>query len=143
MTVTFCGHRQIDEIQKVRAWLCVVTEHLIEEGAETFYLGGYGAFDEMAAAVLGEYKQVYPQIQRLLVLAYLDRGKTGAKYDNTVYPPLEGVPQRLAIVRRNRWMVEAADVVVACVDHDWGGAAATLRHARQKKKRVLVYPSYQ
>ena len=36
-------------------------------------------------------------------------------------------------------MVDAADVVVACVLHDWGGAAATLRYARQKGKRIIAY----
>lgn len=36
-------------------------------------------------------------------------------------------------------MVEAADVVVACVLHDWGGAAATLRYARQKGKQIISY----
>lgn len=137
MTVTFCGHRQLYEAEKVRAWLYAVTEQLIAEGAETFYLGGYGAFDEMAAAVLAEHKRAYPHIRRVLVLAYLNRGENKEGYDGTVYPPLEGVPRRLAIVRRNRWMVEVADVVVAWVDHTWGGAAQTLRYARQKGKRVL------
>lgn len=53
--------------------------------------------------------------------------------------PLETVPRRFAISRRNRWMVDAADVVVACVLHDWGGAAATLQYARQKGKRIISY----
>lgn len=53
--------------------------------------------------------------------------------------PLETVPRRFAIPRRNRWMVDASDAVVACVLHDWGGAAATLRYARQKGKRIIDY----
>ena len=36
-------------------------------------------------------------------------------------------------------MVERADVVVAYVLHDWGGAAATLRCARQKGRRMVSY----
>lgn len=61
-------------------------------------------------------------------------------YDITVYPPLETVPRRFAICCRNRWMVNAADVVVSCVLHDWGGAASTLRYAKQKKKKVISFP---
>ncbi len=53
--------------------------------------------------------------------------------------PQGTAPRRFAIPRRNRWMVEAADVVVACVLHDWGGAAATLRYARQKGKQIISY----
>ena len=61
------------------------------------------------------------------------------QYDSTVYPPLETVPRRFAISHRNRWMVESADVVVAYVLHDWGGAATTLRCAKQKKKQIISY----
>ena len=59
--------------------------------------------------------------------------------DYTVYPPLENVPRRFSISHRNRWMVESADVVVAYVLHDWGGAATTLRCAKQKKKQIISY----
>ena len=62
-----------------------------------------------------------------------------SRYDSTVYPPLETVPRRFAISHRNRWMVETSDVVVAYVLHDWGGAAATLRCARKKKKQIISY----
>lgn len=62
-------------------------------------------------------------------------------YDSTVYPPLEAVPRRFAITHRNRWMVDVADVVVAYVLHDWGGAATTLRYANQKAKRSIRYPA--
>ena len=34
-------------------------------------------------------------------------------------------------------MVDQADVVVAYVDHDWGGAAKTLERAVSKKKRII------
>ena len=34
-------------------------------------------------------------------------------------------------------MVEQADVVVAYVTHNWGGAAAMLRYAERKGKRAI------
>ena len=139
MTVTFCGHAQISQSEKVEKWLCDVTQKLIEQGATTFYLGGYGAFDSLAASVLREQKKQYPQIELVLVLAYLNTGRNTSGYDSTVYPPLETVPRRFAISHRNRWMVESADVVVAYVLHDWGGAATTLRCVRQKKKQIISY----
>lgn len=139
MTVTFCGHAQISESNDVERWLNSVTQCLIEQGATTFYLGGYGAFDSMAASVLRKQKKLYPQIELILVLAYLNTGRDTSGYDSTVYPPLEAVPRRYAISHRNRWMVESADVVVAYVLHDWGGAATTLRCARKKKKQIISY----
>lgn len=100
----------------------------------TFYLGGYEAFDSLAASVLRSQKKRHPEIELVLVLAYLYTGRNTSSYDSTMYPPLETVPRRFAMSHRNRWMVESADVVVAYVLHDWGGAATTLRFAKQKKK---------
>ena len=139
MTVTFCGHAQISQSEKIEKWLYDVTQKLIEQGATTFYLGGYGAFDSLAVSVLREQKKQYPQIELILVLAYLNTGRDTSGYDITVYTPLETVPRRFAISHRNRWMVESADVVVAYVLHDWGGAATTLRCAKQKKKQIISY----
>ena len=139
MNVTFCGHAQITEREALQNWLQTVTQNLIEQGATTFYLGGYGAFDSLAAAVLREQKKRYPQVELVLVLAYLNTRRDTSGYDRTVYPPLETVPRRFAISRRNRWMVESVDVVVSYVLHDWGGAATTLQYAKRKKKRIISY----
>ena len=139
MIVTLCGHAQISQVEEVEKWLYAVSESLIEQGAVTFYLGGYGAFDGLAASVLREQKKRYPQIELVLVLAYLNDRRDTSGYDRTVYPPLETVPRRFAISHRNRWMVEVSDVVVAYVLHDWGGAATTLRYAKQKAKQIISY----
>ena len=141
MNVTFCGHSQIWKREEVEKWLFNVTKKLIQQGATTFYLGGYGAFDSLVASVLRELKKDYPQIELILVLAYLNTERNTSGYDSTVYPPLEDVPRRFAITHRNRWMVDVADVVVAYVLHDWGGAATTLRYANQEAKRRIRYPA--
>lgn len=75
----------------------------------------------------------------MLVLAYPEAGADAAQYDATVYPPLERVPRRYAIARRNQWMADEADVMVACVQHGWGGAAKALEYARKKGKEVVAY----
>jgi uncharacterized phage-like protein YoqJ len=142
MIVTFCGHSQVSRRDAVRSWLCKIVSQLIQEGAGTFYLGGYGEFDELAATAVKEQKALHPEIESVLVLPYLDRKWDRDRYDRSVYPGLEDVPPRYAICKRNQWMVEAADVVVAYVDHDWGGAAQTLAHARRRKKKVVLYPNY-
>ena len=114
-------------------------EGLIRRGADDFLLGGYGGFDACAASVVWELKKQYPAIRSTLVLPYLDREVDAAKYDTTLYPPLEQVPRRFAISKRNENMVNKADIVVAYVTHDWGGAAATLAYAKRKKKEIINY----
>lgn len=143
MVVTFCGHSTIYKPDDFLQWLEVLLSSLIEGGAKTFYLGGYGAFDALAAKVVRQHKAVYPHIEMLLVLAYLDRETDASGYDGTTYPPLEKVPRRYAILRRNEWMVNHSDVVISGVTHNWGGAAKTLEYAQRKKKVILQYPAGQ
>ena len=137
MIITFCGHSKIVDKEAVRERLTSEICNLLSSGYTTFYLGGYGDFDLMAASVLREMKDSYPSIDRVLVLPYLDRKYDEKLYDSTVYPPLESVPKRFAISKRNEWMVEQADVVIAYVTHDWGGAAKTLEYAVRKKSQII------
>ena len=141
MIVTFCGHREVREPEKIRKWLYETVEGLILEGADCFYLGGYGQFDAMAANVVRELKQRYPNIRSVLVLPYLDREFDTSRYYESIYPPLENVPRRYAISKRNEYMVDNADVVIAYVVFSFGGASKTLRYAERKHKRIVRYPA--
>lgn len=139
MTVTFCGHRELDDPGIIRRWLEETVEQLIEEGADSFLMGGYGAFDALAASVVFQAKKKHPAVRSILVLPFLDRKVDASPYDSTLYPPLEAVPRRLAIVKRNEYMVAQSDVIVAYVRYSWGGAAATLRYAEKQQKRIIRY----
>ena len=139
MTVTFCGHAEIAQLDNLRSWLISTIEPLILDGADTFYFGGYGSFDSLAATVLRELKKTYPHIQLVLVLAYLNRNTDTSGYDSTLYPELEEVPPRFAISKRNERMVDLSDVVVAYVTHGWGGAAKTLEYAKRKRKVIHCF----
>ncbi len=138
--VTFCGHSKIYQTADFSKWLDIILPSLIEGGATTFYLGGYGDFDSLAVAAVRRQKAVYPHITAILVLAYLNRETDASRYDDTTYPPLENVPPRYAIVRRNEWMVRESDVVISGVTHGWGGAAKTLDFAKRKQKIIFQFP---
>jgi len=137
LIITFCGHSKLIEQNTIRAHLTRELRTLLEHGNHKFYLGGYGDFDLLAAKVLYELKQEYPETESILILSYLDRKVDASLYDSTIYPPLENVPKRYAISQRNKWMVEQADMVIACVDHDWGGASKTLEYAVKKGLRII------
>ena len=73
MTVIFCGHRHCPDSPELRSSLVSCVKALIAEGADKFCLGGYGDFDRITASVVWELKGKYPQIESVLVLAYLGR----------------------------------------------------------------------
>lgn len=71
MTVTFCGHSLVSDAADLSVWLDKVLDLLIAEGADRFYLGGYGDFDRMAAEAVKAKKEENPEIEMALVTAYL------------------------------------------------------------------------
>jgi len=137
VTVTFCGHRNIAGEVDIADFLKEKLQALITDGADKFLLGGYGAFDQLAAHVLKELKTAFPTIKITLVIPYLDRDFNHELYDGSVYLPLEDVPKRFAISKRNEWMVDQSDVVVSYVKYDWGGAYTTLEYAKRKRKKIV------
>ena len=143
MIVTFCGHSQIYDKDTVRKRLTNEIHELLHAGYRNFYLGGYGDFDNLSAVVLDELKSDWPDMERFLILPYLDKQVDTSMYDGILYPPLEKVPKRFAISRRNKWMVEQSSVIVAYVDHGWGGAAKTLEYAMKKGLRIINLGGYQ
>lgn len=140
MIAMFCGHSVVEDRDKVEKWLFTVVESLIKEGCDEFYLGGYGDFDFLACEVLRLLKKKYPQVKRVLVLAYLGKGFDGKYYDSSYYPELEKTPKRAAIIKRNKIMVDESTVVIGYVLRDLGsGAFKTLQYARNKKKKIIQY----
>ena len=140
MIVTFCGHSDVTNPDNVQKWLEHVVKDLIQRGASRFYLGGYGSFDRLAASVVNIASAGNPSIESILILTYLNQQAKLDLYDGTIYPPLETVPKRLAIIKRNEWMVDHANVIVAYVLHDWGGANTMLHYAIRKGKDIIRYP---
>ena len=137
MSVTFCGHGKINYDDEIKNRLKYEIEKAINKGERDFLLGGYGSFDLLAAHTLKTLKSQYPQIKSTLVIPYIDRNYDTCLYDDSVYPPLENVPKKFAIVKRNEWTVDKADIIIAYVEHDWGGAARTLKYAVRKKKEIV------
>ena len=43
-------------------------------------------------------------------------------YDESIYPPIENVPPKFAIAKRNEWMMTNADFIIVYVKYNRGGA---------------------
>lgn len=137
MIVTFCGHGDETYPDEIRKKLNDTIEELIRQGANEFLLGGYGNFDKIAATAVKAQKKKYPYIKSVLVVPYINRGFDNELYDYSEYPPLESTPKRFAILKRNEYMVNRSDIVIAYVSHSWGGAAKTFDYALRKKKKMI------
>ena len=138
-TITFCGHSNLSKSESdiIKEKLYTQIKELICQGAEEFLLGGYGDFDVLCARVVCELKGNYPQIKSTLVIPYINRDYDKTLYDSSEYPPIETVPKRFAISKRNEYMIQRADVVIAYITHNWGGASTTFKYAKRKKKKII------
>ena len=140
MIVAFCGNATLLNEKEAEAWTRRTVLALLAEGADTFYVGGKGAFDAMAARVAQQCKRQYPLARVTLVQAYIDQEADPLFFDEKLYPPLEDVPRRFAMQQRDRYMALNADVLVMYAVHNFGNSMAIKELAERKGKRVINYP---
>lgn len=143
MIITFFGHSNClfnDDIKKQLKNILV--DEINKNPTSKFYLGGYGDFDGLCLRTLRELKNDFPTIEILFITPYLDKKYSKLElakyyYDDVIFPPIESVPRKFAILKRNEWMVEQANLVIAYVKYYWGGAAKALEYVKRKKKRII------
>ena len=143
MIITFCGHSNClfsdEEKEKLKQLLI---KEIRKNPTCKFYLGGYGAFDSLCLRTLRELKKEFQDIELIFITPYIDKNYSKLEfakyhYDDIIFPPLESIPRKFAILKRNEWMVEEADLVIAYVIYSWGGATKTLEYAKRKKKHIV------
>ncbi len=138
MVCTFFGNREI--LVSIDKALHEALVDLIEnKGVDTFYVGNHGAFDRCVLHHLKKLSKVYP-IKYWVVLAYLPTQQNEyekREQTNFIYPDLENVPPRYAIVKRNEWMLKQADYVVTFVN-DITGNACKMREKAEKKGKFII-----
>lgn len=135
---TFFGHR--DSPERIKPDIQKAIVYLIEErNVRLFYVGNHGRFDTYVKDILLQLKDVYPDIEIEIVLAYYPLCPQKDSYTHyTIYPEgLEKVPLRYAIDKRNLWMLSRSDFVICYLHHHTGGAARYVKKAKGMKKTIL------
>ena len=138
--VAFFGHRRIYNIREIEEKLVPILKELIlTKKYVEFYIGRNGDF---VASVI---KRVQKQLDRdnnvmILTLPYTvkDIEYYENYYDEIVIPDAIGkVHPKAAITHRNRCMVDTADLVIAYIEHEEGGAYAAVNYAKKQGKDIV------
>ncbi|MBR2721242.1 MAG: DUF1273 family protein [Clostridia bacterium] len=146
MIISFAGHSCVPLKSRVKELVREqIQKHLINEKKVTFYLGGYGEFDAICARVCRELKQEHTNIELVYITPFISLSEQAkiqqmqkdGVCDTSIYPPIERVPAKFAISKRNEWMMANADMIIAYVNHDYGGAYQSLKVAKRKKKNII------
>ena len=142
--ITFCGHTDFQGTKEHELLFLDILEKEIGNCSADMYLGGYGGFDEFAYQCCLKFKKQHDNISLIFVTPYITESYQenylnlySKKYDYILYPEIESRPLRFAITYRNRYMVEKADLVIAFINHTWGGAYETFKYAKRKGKTIF------
>ena len=144
---TFAGHSFVYSATVEKRLKIEVEAFIANTDDATFYVGGRGEFDSMAAAAVRAAKAVHrdKNVQLYLIEPYLHAGLNQDKdyyekyYDGIIIPQeLVGVHPKAAIQKRNRWMVDQAELMIAFVYRDYGGAFETLKYAKRKSAVRII-----
>ena len=79
LACTFFGHRDCPASIKPKLF-AVLTDLIVNQEVEMFYVGSQGQFDSIVRSVLQQLKTEYPQIDYAIVLAYMPG--TQREYDD-------------------------------------------------------------
>ncbi len=144
MTVAFFGHSNFLKSVENEGRILDVLESSVGDEPSVAYLGGYGDFDDLAYECCKKYKKSHPRLSVVFVTPYITEEYQKNhleyiknRYDGIVYPEIEDKPLKFAIVYRNRWMVEKADIVICGVLCECGGAYKAYRYAKSNRKTVI------
>ena len=135
---TFFGHSECYGLDA--AVLRSAIEDFINRGVTKFLVGNHGQFDGMVFSCLQELSKDYPEISYSVALAYLPTHKEA--YDiyhgHSFYPEGQEIgPAKFAIERRNRYLIDSADVCLCYVNHTFGGAYKFARMAKHRGLQVI------
>ena len=146
LSCTFAGHRNLflpDADRKIETALDGL---IARDETFVFYTGGMGEFDSKCTSAVRAAKHRHhdKEIRLILVLPYMsnrlntDRNYYESSFDDVMIPiELADIHPMAAIHKRNRWMVDRSDVLLACVHRDFGGAYETVQYAMRKGLPVI------
>ena len=146
-TVAFIGHRYIDDFHNTEQRLDEIVEKLIREKEYVcFYVGRNGDFDQLASSsVLRVRKRVWDANSSLIWAVPYVTEELNKHYDEYLayyneidyFTELEGCHPKAAIQKRNRLMIDRADLVIAYVTRETGGANQSLKYAERIGKEII------
>lgn len=146
-TVSFFGHRQIENALTVESRLeSIIRDLLVEKAYVEFLVGRNGEFDLLVASTVLRLKRTVrnDNSSLVLVLPYLtaEYANDQASFDH-YYDEVEvsgAAVQghfKAAIQTRNREMIDRSDLVLCCIQHRSGGAYRSVQYAVKHGKQIL------
>ena len=140
--VSFIGHRTLYNIRSVEDRIeRLARELLLQKEYVEFYVGRNGDFDLVVASSIKRAQTVFGNHNStlILVLPYpaKDQAYYEAFYDEVCLPIDRKTHFKAAITKRNEWLIDHSDLLIAYVQTESGGAYQTMKYAQQKGIEII------
>ena len=143
-TVSFFGHRQIENSRQVEEQLDGLVRRFIREKEYVDFLAGRnGVFDQFVSSAVRRANNDIDDANSSLILVlpymtaeYANNKESFEKYYDEVEIFSSG-HFKSAFQIRNRSMVDRSDLVVFCIDRSDGGAFQTAKYAKRIGKEYI------
>ena len=141
--IAFIGHREIyghyrlqDQIEQI------ARDKLYEKEYVEFYVGRNGDFDISVASAIKRAQNAVGHHNSCLILLQpypmRDDEYYEKFYDEVQYPVSFKTYPKSAITKRNKWMIDNSELLIAFVeDGRKGGALTTLKYAEKKGVPII------
>lgn len=147
LTVSFFGHRMIDNVLEIENRLEQLIRTLLREHEYIeFLVGRDGEFDQLVSSTIRCCKREYrsDNSAHIWVLPYLtaeyrDNEESFRDYYDEIEICASSADGHFkgAYQTRNRAMVDRSDLVVFCIQHESGGAWQTMKYAKKQGKPCI------
>lgn len=136
---SFCGHRIVTDYSLEEKIYIKVLDLVMNKNCTIFYSGGMGEFDMLCERVVRRIKKKYPYIKlcRIIYKYKTDLKAVRSLVDEIIIPDLTNVHYKKAIVMRNRWMVEEADMILCYIHKSYGGAYTMMKYAEKTNTEII------
>ena len=141
--VVLFGHRDFNEYRILDKYLGPILKELLRTKPYVeIYIGRNGEVDIYAATVVKSIQNAIGKAnsELICVLPYPEKDMEyyESYYDSVIIPEcVEETHPKGAITKRNRWMVEQADLFICYVEHERGGAYTALKYAKTLEKEII------
>ena len=146
-TVTFFGHRYVDNMFRIEEKLEPILKDLINQKEYVeFLVGRDGEFDQIVSSAIRKAKERYDygNVSHILVLPYERADYRDNKdsfedyYDEIqISSSAAAAHPKAAIGVRNREMCDRADLIICYVEKEKGGAYNAMKYAKSVGKQVI------
>ena len=122
-------------------------EYLIGQGYTDFMSGGALGFDQMAARIVLSLREKYPWIRLIMVIPFDGQADKWSREQRGRWLEIIEASDRVIRIsheydkgvffKRNHYLVENADLLLAAFDGQPGGTAGTVAYAKRHGVRVV------